>query len=196
MCWGTLAQMRWVIALIVAGCAGSPATPAAPSESAAWPVPAGWKGEEIFFPLGFAPTLAHKGVEHLRFAPDWGVASSPNHWSYAFEWKLTDEAALDATALAAELVVYFRGLLVAVDGDRHRFDPAEITARATAQGDRFTLGVHLFDAFGDGTALDLVGTARRHACGVHRVVWRFVLAPPASPIRAALDDLAATTPCG
>lgn len=181
--------MRWAIAVLAAGCGASPV-------AVGWPVPGGWKREEIPFPLGFAPTLDHHGVEELRFPPGFSKVGSPNRWSYTFEWKLTDAAALDAPALGGELVTYFRGLLVAVDGDRHRFDPAAITAGATPQGDGFALVAHVFDAFSDAAPIDLVGTARRYACGGRRVVWRFVLAPAASPLRATLDDLAATRPCG
>ena len=180
--------------MIAAGCGGAAHAPATPKESG-WPLPAGWKREEIPFPLGFAPTLNHQGVEELRFPPGFSKAESPNHWSYAFEWRLTDEASLDAGALGAELAAYFRGLLVAVDGDRHRFDPAAITATATARGDGFAIAAHVFAAFGDAAPIDLTGHARRYVCAEHRVVWRFVLAPAASPLRKTLDDLVAIRPC-
>lgn len=187
---GYAGTMKCVVALMVAGCGA-----AAPAHRG-WPVPDGWKREQIPFPLEFAPTLDHRGIEELRFPPGFLKPDSPNRWSYTFEWQLTDEAALDATALGTEIATYFRGLLGSVDGDRHRFDPAEITARAAPQGDSFAIDAHVFDAFGDGSVVDLVGTARRHACPDHRVVWRFVLAPQASPIRATLDELAAKSPCG
>lgn len=181
--------MKWALVLVLAGCGAK----AAPQP---WTMPDGWKREEIPFPLEFAPTLPHQGVEELRFPPGFSKPDSPNHWSYAFEWKLTDPAVLDAAALGGELEAYFRGLLRAVDGDRHRFDPAEITVRSTASGDGFSLSAHVFDAFADAAPVDLVGTARRHACGGRRVVWRFVLAPAASPLRTTLDALAAERPCG
>lgn len=181
--------MKWALLLVLVGCGAQRA-------AQPWTLPEGWKREEIPFPLGFAPTLAHQGVEELRFPPGFSKPGSPNHWSYAFEWKLTDPAVLDAATLGAELETYFRGLLVAVDGDRHRFDPHEITARTVASGDGFSVSAHVFDAFGDAAPLDLVGTARRHACAPGRVVWRFVLAPAASPLRTTLDALAARNPCG
>lgn len=160
-----------------------------------WPVPDGWGREQIRFPLEFAPSLAHRGMEELRFSPGFLKAGAANRWSYAFQWELTDAADLDATALAAELTAYFRGLLVSVEGDRTRFDPSAITVSAQKAGDAFAVTAHIFDAFGDGAAIELEGTAKRTVCGA-RVVWRFVMAPAVSPIRKALDELAAVAPCG
>src|SRR6185312_11054653 len=92
----------------------------------AWQVPVGWKHEVIPIPLEFAPSLAHRGVEELRFPPGFLDAKSHNYCSYAFVWRLEDSAELDAAAVGAELTAYFRGLLVAVDGDKHRVDAAAI----------------------------------------------------------------------
>ncbi len=160
-----------------------------------WPVPDGWGREQIMFPLEFSPSLNHRGMEELRFPPGFLKDGSPNRWSYAFAWDLTEEADLDATTLAAELTTYFRGLLVEVDADRKRFDANAITASAEKRGDAFVVKAHIFDAFGDGKAIDLEGTAKRTACG-ERTVWRFVMAPASSPIRKELDALALVAPCG
>jgi hypothetical protein len=161
-----------------------------------WPVPDGWGREQIMFPLEFSPSLNHRGMEELRFAPGFLKDGSPNRWSYAFAWDLTDEADLDAATLAAELTTYFRGLLVEVDADRKRFDANAITSSAEKRGDIFVVKAHIFDAFGDGKAIDLEGTAKRTACSRERTMWRFVMAPAASPIRKELDALALVAPCG
>lgn len=195
-CYGR--AMKRVLVLAVAACGSSsspPSAPApAPAAAEAWPLPAGWKREEIPFPLEFAPSLAHQGVEELRFPPGFLEVGAPARWSYVFEWRLRDAAELDAVALGAELTAYFRGLLVAVDGDKKRIDPSAIVATAELRGDRFALTAHVIDAFRDAAAIDLVGTAKRTQCaGV--VVWRFVLAPAASPLRTQLDELAAHAPC-
>jgi hypothetical protein len=176
-----------------------PPAPVAPTPSptaieSSWRLPEGWTREEIPFPLEFAPSIPHQGIEELRFPPGF-LKDSPNRWSYAFEWIVTDPADLDAPALAAELTAYFRGLLVSVDGDKKRFDPNGITVTAEARGDSFVIAAHVFDAFGDGAPIDLQGWAKRTACGTSRVVWRFVMAPAASPIRKELDELAALPPC-
>jgi hypothetical protein len=179
--------MRAIVVLVfVLGCASSPRAPST------WPVPAGWKHEVIPFPLDFAPGLPHRGLEELRFPPGFLKAGAPNHWSYAFAWRLDDAAQIEPNALASELAVYFRGLLAAVDGDKHRLDPAQITVTATPQ---LELRVHLIDTFGDAAAVDLVGTAHRSSCG-GGALWTFVLAPETSPIRHQLDDLVASAACG
>jgi len=178
--------MRYALVLIAA-CATTKPAPAT-----SWPVPAGWKHEVIPFPLEFAPGLPHRGLEELRFPPGFLKAGAPNHWSYAFAWRLDDAAELAPTALASELAVYFRGLLAAVDGDKHRLEPASITVTATPE---LELHAHVIDTFGDAAPVDLVGTAHRTPCGAG-ALWTFVLAPERSPIRAELTALAARAACG
>ena len=117
-------------------------------------------------------------------------AKSPNHWSYAFVWRLHDAARLDDAALAAELTTYFRGLLVAVDGTKHRFMPDQISVHV----DHGAIAAHVFDAFGDGTALDLVGSAQRSDCG-SGALWGFVLGPAGSPLRDELAQLVSEAGC-
>lgn len=183
---------RALLGLLVAcHAAPAPATPA----PAAWQVPTGWKQEVIPFPLEFAPALAHRGREELRFPPGFLDEASPNRWSYAFVWRLEDPAQLDAAALAAELETYFRGLLAAVDGDKHRLDPSQITATAKLEGDgTFAVAAHLIDTFTSATPVDVVGHARRISCGTG-ALWTFVLAPEPSPLRTQLDDLARRATC-
>jgi hypothetical protein len=160
------------------------------ARAAAWQVPAGYKHETIAFPLDFAPSLAHHGREELRFPPGFLDEHSPNHWAYAFAWRLDDPAALDDAALAAELTTYFRGLLVAVDGDKHRIDPAAITVQVEGG----VIRAHILDAFGSAAPVDLEGTAKRTSCG-GGALWTFVLAPHGSPVRSQLDALAAAATC-
>lgn len=160
-----------------------------------WATPTGWKSETIPFPLDFAPSLAHRGVEEIRFAPKFFEPGSPGYWSYAFTWRTDDAAALDAAALGAELTAYFQGLVAAVD-EKHQITARdEIAVTATADGPRFQLAVHTFDAFKTAQPIDLVGWAQRTACGTG-ALWVFVLAPGTSPMRRDLDDLAGTARCG
>lgn len=184
--------MNRALALVLAACGTAPPAPAPTVTS--WRVPAGWKQETIPFPLGFAPSLAHRGVEELRFPPGFLDEASPNRWSYVFVWRLEDAATLDATQLGDELTTYFRGLLVAVDGDKKRIDPMQVTANASVHGSGFALRAHVIDTFKSAGPVDLVGTARRVACS-RGAMWVVVLAPEASPIRSDLEALGAEASC-
>src|SRR5258706_6245682 len=95
--------------LVLAACSSAPAAPTK------WPVPPRWRTEVIPFPLDFAPSLAHKGVEEIRFPPGFFDPASPDRWSYAFVWRLDDAADLAPAVLGAELKTYFEGLTKAVD---------------------------------------------------------------------------------
>jgi len=190
--------MRALAIVVATSCASAP-SPATTSATATpdtkpWRVPDGWKHETISFPLDFAPALAHRGLEELRFTPGFLDEGAASRWSYTFVWRLDDAATLDAAQLGDELAVYFRGLLAAVDGDKHRLDPGKITVVAKPDGDRFALTAHVIDTFRSAGPVDLVGTARRTSCGTGSL-WTFVLAPPGSPVRAELETLAAEAHC-
>ncbi|NVB78480.1 MAG: hypothetical protein HOV81_08820 [Kofleriaceae bacterium] len=190
-------RSRRLVPLFAAICAcGQAPQPASPAAASTWSIPTGWKHETIPFPLEFAPSLAHRGIEELRFPPGFLDETAPNRWSYTFVWRLDEPAMLDAEALGHELEVYFRGLLAAVDGDKHRLDPAQITASAsgTSTPDRFTLSAHVIDTFRSAGPVDLTGWAHRTTCG-SGALWTFVLAPEGSPIRMTLDELAAQATC-
>ena len=188
--------------LVLAACGGGtePVAPVktAPTTATApvpWPTPAGWRSETIPFPLGFAPSVAHRGVEEIRFAPGFFEPSAPGYWSYAFVWRTDDAATLDPGALAGELTVYFQGLVAAVD-EKNRITARDtIRASAKTEGQRFTLVVHTFDAFKTAHPIDLVGWAQRTTCGTG-ALWVFVLAPATTPLRPQLDELAMTARCG
>jgi hypothetical protein len=170
---------------------------ASPPPTTSWPVPAGWREELIPFPLDFAPSLAHRGFEVIRFAPGFFDASAPGYWSYAFAWRLDDAAALDDKALAAELSTYFGGLVAAVD-DKHKIadaDRARIAAEAHATtASELAITVRLFDAFGDARPITIVGTAARVACGTG-ALWVFQIAPERSELRGQLVELAHAATC-
>lgn len=180
----------------LAACGASSQAPAAPAASSApWPVPAGFRSETIPFPLEFAPAIAQRGAEELRFAPGFFDPAAPGYWSYAFVWRTADPAALEGDALGAALTLYFRGLIDAVDG-KHQIDHKEtITAAAVRSGARMRLAVHVIDAFKTQQPVDLVGWADHLVCG-DGGLWRFVLAPSGSAVRPALDALAGQAACG
>ena len=181
--------MYKVAALIVVAACGS-------AKPAGWPLPASWRSETIPFPLSFAPSLQHEGVEELRFPPQFLKPNSTNYWSYAFVWRLRDPARLDASALGAELTQYYRGLLVAVDAEKKQItSPDEIVATATLEpGGSFTLAAHVLDGFNQAQPIDLTGTARRISCG-SGALWVFVVAPASNANRNELEQLAGKASC-
>jgi hypothetical protein len=176
------------------GRADLPDTARPASGAQPWAVPDGFRSETIPFPLEFALSVTHQGVEELRFAPGFFDPAAPGYWAYTFAWRTTDPAELDAAALGVELTAYFRGLIAAVDEAKTITDRGAIVARAEAAGPRFTVTAHVFDAFKTKLPLDLVGWAERHACG-SGAVWRFVLAPADSSLRPQLEALAAEAAC-
>ena len=202
-----------VFVLVLVGCgdpkptatatATAPAPIAAPAPGPAkaasglpgWELPTGWRGEVIPFPLDFAPSLPHRGYEDLRFPAGFFDPASGEYWSYTFVWRTDDAATLDAAALGGELTTYFRGLIAAVDEKGKITARDRIVARATAAGDQhFELSAHVFDAFKTAQPIDLVGWADRRACKTG-ALWRFVLAPATTTIRAELDRVANAAGC-
>ena len=193
--------MRILVFAFVLACGSStekkpePAKPDPAKPASAWAVPAGWKSETIPFPLDFAPTIKHTGVEELRFPPGFFKPEAPDYWSYAFIWRTTDAAMLDAKALGDELTLYFKGLITAVDEKKQQIkDKDAVVATATGDGTKFEVKAHAFDAFGTGQPVDLVGWAERRACD-NGALWLFVLAPEKTSIRTQLDELAKSATC-
>ena len=192
--------VRLALALVIAACGSSAPAPVPaqrPQPEPPWPVPAGWRSEVIPFPLEFAPSISHRGLEDLRFPPGMFDPSSPDYWSYAFTWHTDDAAELDAARLGQELTAYFTGLIAAADSEGRiaAADREQVVARAVPAGDRrFAITAHVYDAFKTAAAVELEGIATRRACG-SGALWTFVLARPATPTRAKLDTLAAQSSC-
>ena len=174
---------------------GEPAKPDKPKGLAGWELPAKWRAEVIPFPLDFAPSIAHRGFEELRFPPGFFDPKAGDYWSYAFVWRTDDAANLDAKAVGDELTVYFRGLIAAVDEKRQITARDSIVASAEKGSDgSFALRAHVFDAFKTAQPLDLTGWAERRACGTG-ALWIFVLAPARTTIRSQLDAIARGARC-
>jgi hypothetical protein len=192
---------------VLGACGSKPATPVPASGSgssiaatppATWPIPTGWKHETIPFPLGFAPGISHRGVEELRFAPGMFDPKSGGYWSYAFVWRTEDPATLAAPILQAELTIYFRGLLAAVDETKKQIkNPDDIWVKVTGAGEgetKLAIAAQLVDAFGDARKVELGGWAIRKPCG-EGAVWVFVMAPETTTVRAPLDLLGDQAGC-
>jgi hypothetical protein len=74
-------------------------------------IPDGWSVERIPFPIEFAPQIAYKGIEELRFTPGWGNPKSEEHWSYAFLWWIEGSPRIDTGTLQQDLKAYYTGLV-------------------------------------------------------------------------------------
>jgi len=194
-----------VFTLIIAACHAAPAQLDAPapldapsldvSSLQSWTVPEGWRPELLPFPLSFAPTLTHQGVEEVRFPPGVFDPSSTMYWSYVIAWRLVDVADLDDSGLSAELTTYYRGLMAAVDSNHVITAPDQIVANAHSGSGGFTLAVHIFDAFNQGQPVDLLGSATRVDCDGGSL-WVFELSPATTSIAAQLAQVGADARCG
>lgn len=171
-----------MVAVAAAACGGNggaataptaaPAKPAevkaaAPSAAPAWETPQGWRTETIPFPLEFAPELAYRGVEELRFPKAFLVPGDDWYFSYAFVWHVAAPGPAGAEALEADLVAYFRGLAFAVGG-AEREDIKAFAFGAQLEGDlareTVTGTVAAFDAFKAQAGLTLQFRVRAVPC--------------------------------
>lgn len=120
------------------------------------PPPAGWQGERLEFPLGFAPEIELRGFEELAFAPGMFVPDSDSYFSYALALRLEGDIRVDEAFLDSFLERYYRGLCGAVGQERGlTLDLDSIRATVRPAGTRFTAEVEMFDAFVTGQPLTL-----------------------------------------
>ena len=86
-------------------------------------VPGNWGMDLRYpFPLPWAPSIAHKGLEDLAFAPGFDDTNSPEYHSYLIVWWLDGAQALTAEGLEKDMVIYFRGL-AEQRGRNNKFTP-------------------------------------------------------------------------
>lgn len=74
------------------------------------PVPKGWGTEKIPFPINFAPAIEYKGVEEIRFMPNWAKKDSADYWSYVFVWHLEGALIFEPGTLEEKMKIYYEGL--------------------------------------------------------------------------------------
>lgn len=90
--------------------------------------PAGWGGETIQLPPGFARDMNLKGTEHIRFAPGMMKPESDSFFSYAFAFELQQQPVLTEAVVKEEFLKYYRGLCKAVLGGKlPEVDPSRFT---------------------------------------------------------------------
>jgi hypothetical protein len=71
----------------------------------------GWDVERFLIPISFAPSIAYKGVEDIRFTPGWAKKTTNEYWSYAFLWYLDGTPAWNAKTIENNLKAYYTGLI-------------------------------------------------------------------------------------
>ncbi len=141
-----LARMTWLLTLLLL------LTPAAESTSAQlaanegantsfpflWLVPEGFRAETIPFPLDFAPELAYKGVEEIRFAPGFRDPLAPDYFTYSFIWYVEDTATITPSVLERDLKNYFTGLMEAVQKPGQTNCPTSVEVKPGTSTDSAT----------------------------------------------------------
>ncbi|MBC7935341.1 MAG: hypothetical protein H7Y86_08315 [Rhizobacter sp.] len=118
------------------------------------PLPEKWTFERFLVPISFAPEIAYKGVEDIRFAPGWANKESEQYWSYTFLWWLDGKPEFNASIVAANLKAYYKGLMkVNIDTKKYNIPAEQLIATTTfqktitANGDleTYTGTVHMLD---------------------------------------------------
>jgi len=149
-------------------------------------VPDGWRKETIPFPLDFAPDLPYRGLEEIRFAPEFFDPAAPAYFSYAFVWWLEGRPELDRSSLERDLARYFAGLCDAVGGKKFSFDPKRFKAMLSPGADR-AAGARSFQGTIDAYDPFEKGSGREITLNVELSTWdcaaagRRVLLVKASP---------------
>ena len=93
-----------------------------------------WKGERIELPPRFAPAMALKGIEEIRFAPGMFDAKSESFFTYAFVFSVPKDQELTAAVIEREMLAYYRGLGEAVSkGKGKAVDGGKFTFKLEAE---------------------------------------------------------------
>jgi len=90
-------------------------------------LPQNWGTETIKFPIAFAPKIALKGTEELRFTPGWSDSKSEEYWAYVFMWFVDGKPSLDSDTLTSYLTQYFNGLYISNLKDKTTTPPSNFT---------------------------------------------------------------------
>lgn len=167
----------------------TPAPPGtkAPSAAPSWTVPPGWRKESIAFPLDFAPSLPYRGVDELRFPPQFFEREDPQYFSYAFVWYIVAPGPADRETLERDLISYFSGLATAVGGaDNDKILKSDFKAELKGELSTEITGlVTAYDAFKAQAPVNLHLRGRRTRCQAPGVI---ALVFAASPRPISHDD--------
>ena len=127
-----------------------------------------WGKEIIQMPLHFAPEIPYKGVEELRFSPDWSKQESDGYWTYAFVWDVDLNKKLTATDLEKDLQYYFDGLMDGVNKDKGKILPKTIALflkkENTTGASEFVGKLQIYNSFHTKDVMILYCTVEQYYC--------------------------------
>lgn len=125
-----------------------------------------WGSEFFEFPLGFAREIAFKGTEQAVFPRGWGDTESPQLWTYAFAWKIEQNAELTEAEMTTNIEYYFNGLLGL--GSEHTDKPgteATFVKKANSTGPSTYAGkIETLDTRITKEPMTLYALAEQHFC--------------------------------
>ncbi|TDO28815.1 hypothetical protein [Sediminibacterium goheungense] len=95
------------------------------------PIPDKWTIERFEIPISFAPKIAYKGVEDIRFTPGWSKAESEEYWTYAFLWYLEGNPEINSGTISTNLNAYYTGLIEVNTGNSRTEAEKNMTVTTT-----------------------------------------------------------------
>lgn len=129
---------------------------------------ASWGKEIIRMPLHFAPEIPYKGVEEIRFSPDWSKQEADGFWSYAFVWDIDLNKELTATNVETYLQYYFDGLMGGVNKDKDKIVPKTIALFLKKENDaevsEFVGKLQVYNSFHTKDIMILYCTVKQYYC--------------------------------
>jgi hypothetical protein len=165
--------------------------------------PEGWRKESFTFPLGFAPSIAYEGTEHVRFAPGWERFDTDEGFSYVYVWDVKAKP-VTPEDIEDHLEAYFNGLMSNVSRGRKLENAPPKAAAAVhpmtavpgwtqAYGAELRTG----NAFSKNEPLLLYGEVTQRNCGAERMQIFFAMSksPRDRPIWEGLRAIRTATPC-
>ncbi|HVX52788.1 MAG TPA: alpha/beta hydrolase [Chitinophagaceae bacterium] len=132
----------------------------------------GWNEEKSKFPLQFAPSIALKGIDDIRFNPGFYDSRSPGFWTYCFLWYLDGNVTFTATQLQQILAAYYNGLGQVTSSTVK----ARKTNTAKGYNASFVCTVKTIDKFVTKKAIQLNVTVSTRQCGKKTIAF-FSISP-------------------
>jgi len=123
--------------------------------------PANWQFERFALPPEFAPNIAYKGAEELRFSPGMFIKDSANYFTYAFVAELDNINSISQDDIRNYLLNYFKGLCSNTAKQRNlSIDTSKITVAIEKEKDLegnifYNATLNIFGVFADGAPVTL-----------------------------------------